>query len=514
MNSSKREVILSTKNYIFRKKDKHLNLFYSFAQGKDNSLKNIGVLEDNITRSFLITLSNLGKNGRRNFFKNLLNMDVKKEIFYDLQNIDNIDLLKQIQKIEEKILLIISSRKTNITKESFSKVGFSKYETLIKINNESKGAVITALCDHYKKGRNENFNEQYEINGISIPNEDLISLYELMHGCRPDGWIFSKNFAILIESKIGNNAMNEYQLFRHLVDKKGFSINQKDILTGKLCDKYKLISLSWKEVLDNLVDLDRDNIFVKEFKEYLIMCGEILSFEELFNGLDNSLENQIRQLRKLVEEMERRNIIKEMELTKSRKAIVRHPWQQFGDNKDLHFGVYVEKNEISVDFSFRGSTKSRLSNNIDNWNFFVEHLWESFFIDSNNNPDIAHRYSIYISEYHIFDHYLGLQTGGENRSEFSYEFNGNWLNRYIKNKQDYDMFMNEHIKWLFNNSLQVGIKYRIPFPDWDELKRRRNLKKPRKKYEIDLETLSYPSKCVDLFCDFISKMKPLYNLLK
>jgi hypothetical protein len=153
------------KNKVY---DKHLNLYYSYNIGNLKNQEKIKQLENNITRSLIFTLKHLSNENQKCFVNELIGKDISsgKDISYDLQNVKNINDLNNIQKNKNKYLLTIEN---NVT--------FSEKELEITLNSEDK-----------KKK------------------------------CIPDGWIFSENFSILIESKIGDNKIDHKQLHRHLIN--------------------------------------------------------------------------------------------------------------------------------------------------------------------------------------------------------------------------------------------------------------------------------------------------------
>ncbi len=52
--------------------DKHLNLFYSYGSGNRDDTEKIKQLEDNITKSFVVTLMNMNKKNQYKFITRLI----------------------------------------------------------------------------------------------------------------------------------------------------------------------------------------------------------------------------------------------------------------------------------------------------------------------------------------------------------------------------------------------------------------------------------------------------------
>ena len=298
-------------------RDSHLNLFFAYSSGDTRDLDHVRQLEDNITRSFLITLSKLEEKKQIEFIRELLSDSKpgrpkinfgKGGIKFDLQNLESEKEQKTVYKAEEKILLLISGISSvgagidksifDINKFSDLKENFEKLEKLqeIKGNNESK-SFIRKIQETYranqKSGRKDPLQYSLELakgpSQIEFAHDQLCSLYNGLHDSRPDGWIYSEKLAILIEAKVGTNAQDKWQLFRHLTNENGFKIDSKNVLGGEKCKAYRLVNKTWNEISDLLGRVDPNNMLVKEFKEYLIMCGEILDLsfivkEEEYNA--------------------------------------------------------------------------------------------------------------------------------------------------------------------------------------------------------------------------------------
>mgnify|MGYP001574078807 CR=1 FL=1 len=98
-------------NYYIKKKkgevvdmEKHFNIFQSYNSGNEKDIESVVQLEDNITRAFLCTLSNIEKSLQQKIVKNLLklsNIQKAEEFKYDLQNPSSLIDFREKNKILE-----------------------------------------------------------------------------------------------------------------------------------------------------------------------------------------------------------------------------------------------------------------------------------------------------------------------------------------------------------------------------------------------------------------------------
>ncbi|MBK8662653.1 MAG: hypothetical protein IPN18_12920 [Ignavibacteriales bacterium] len=116
------------------RRDRHLNLFHNYnnehIQGKAKKTENVetqgrGIIEDNVTRAFIIFLDFLAKTGKlQDFFSNLLKHLPKEKIGsnaeaalkkikspqFDLQNLDDKADHRRVRETDvAKVLMIIST---------------------------------------------------------------------------------------------------------------------------------------------------------------------------------------------------------------------------------------------------------------------------------------------------------------------------------------------------------------------------------------------------------------------
>src|SRR4030067_1382512 len=97
--------------------DEYLNLFFSYDKGSYKSLYQLKQLENNVTRSFLVTLKNLNPTIQSKFLEKLL---YGKRNYSDLKfDLQNFDKKKDLPSNLKKYLLTIGSKKSHFIKDDF-----------------------------------------------------------------------------------------------------------------------------------------------------------------------------------------------------------------------------------------------------------------------------------------------------------------------------------------------------------------------------------------------------------
>jgi len=152
--------------------DSHLNLFFSY--NRDNEL-----IENNLTRAFIVTLGILSPSTRDSFLRTLL---ISQTAPTSLQEI--------ISKLSfENANFALQS---NIEKESASK---AKVKYILAIASYSYETPLEQLVD---------------IESMTDIDPTPVALYKSI----PDGWVYDhdKNYCFLIESKVGSNPVKNNQI--------------------------------------------------------------------------------------------------------------------------------------------------------------------------------------------------------------------------------------------------------------------------------------------------------------
>lgn len=519
--------------------DPHFNLFYSYDRGSQKDPDRISQLEDNITRGFLIVLRSL--NNQQKFLSQLLDIGEKQldTLTFDLQNIDDKEDLAKIKKSEDKILLLITREKLE---ESDIKRKTRKFFEKLKSSPEVKKLLVESgeNDDSLKKKKNELQNQikkkfkTYKSGDENITidlskdeeltctYDELSSIHAAFGDCRPDGWIYNKRVAILIESKIGDNTISAPQIYRHIKGDYGFGITPSKNIFDK---DVTLFTTTWDEISKKLSELENEaqktkeqeskeieKFITKSFLEYLAMIGERFSFEKIINGVATSEDRKI-QLKFLVDKI--CNNDNNIQFTPSRKAQVRHVWQQLGPN-NIHFSVYVWDNLIAIDLAIMEDGQKKIKTEMK-WTVFRKLLWEKHFNKAiEDYKSTGHRYEFYMNDYRIFDKYTGLQNSGINRSPATFTINGTWIKNQYNDQEKFNEFFDKTIKPMIGRYKQIGVKYTIYIPEQDEIKRRIGKKMWKKdkspRYFQDLNDLRNPDWVVSEFVKFIKTWQLVINM--
>lgn len=217
-------------------KDCHLNLFYSYNQGNE-------LIENNLTRAFIVTLKLLSQSTSQLLFKRMLKSIWSDKDFSFVQNMDyalqgNVPIQRgEIKRIPRKFLIALTGN--NIIK------GLDKFKT---------------------EGTVENF--------------------KICHGI-PDAWIFEKSktpeFCFLIECKTIEDTLTAEQIISYA--KLFYGMNEFNEI------ERNLIQITWYDVLETCESLIKENSIKNKQEERLIKnLMEFLGFYGvgLFKGFDFS----------------------------------------------------------------------------------------------------------------------------------------------------------------------------------------------------------------------------------
>ena len=222
--------------------DWHLNCFYTYNHSNE-------LIENNLTRAFVITLQLLTEETRYGLLKALNIVSEDDEIHkweFALQS----NILKNPIEFESKRIVTISSNTALPLRENYHALGSST------INSCLKNKFIPT-----------------ELSSI-----DRQLLENIMSGSIPDGWIYSKDGKCchLLECKVGGNPLDYAQIIRHAYENYGMT---------KLADIENVTTrLTWIDVLEAIDSIcnDRDHMEALEYKilqhlsEYLGFFGYML----------------------------------------------------------------------------------------------------------------------------------------------------------------------------------------------------------------------------------------------
>lgn len=527
--------------------DPHFNLFFVYSGGGMKDLDHARQLEDNMTRSFLITLSKLEDGKQVKFIRELLS-DPKPgrskinlgggKIKYDLQNLESQKEQKTVCAAEEKILLLISgisARGDGIDKSAFDINKFSGlkevFEALEKLQkmvakNEGKD-LIRDIKEAYRANQKSGQKNPFKYSSdIEFDYDQLCSLYKGFHDSRPDGWIFSKKIAILIEAKVGTNAQDKWQLFRHLTSKNGFNINKDKIFGGEKCKDYRLVNKTWGEISDlfGQIDSNNNNMLVKEFREYLIMCGEILDLSFIVKEEEYNADKMSAQFPLLLSKLDSAISglkIKEINgLTRARRPLD-ELWDYYGFKKQTKTGkegvsndpdYLIDFDEESACFALRTSSSKQMKILLKtdpeskNDNEFRRVILEVL----NTEEKLNERYFISLKTDRIIDWRKGVQKGNK-FDAFFFSIALSELQKKVTKRKPIEKIVDE----LFNTMLnltpftkRLSFGFKILYPDVTKIDDSSVLRKKNKELFEDSQVF------IDFCTDFINDTKGIISMIK
>jgi hypothetical protein len=258
-----------SKDQHLKSKDQHLNLFYNYnnehlsktSNEEINKVNTRSILEDNVTRAFIIFLDFLKKNHSLSDFIKILKKYIPNEKAmtilmkleepeFDLQNLNNADDKKFVQDKDTKKLLFILSTLQFEPNDIF--------DTNIGVGKNTESVNKTDPHDNTKK-------DPYN---------------------RADGWILDiKNqIAVLVEVKIGDYAVSLNQLRGHIKNSEGFNLSSfgKENFDDREFNINNVVCLTWRQISDSLNTFKKQlsdelkayhNYFIENLQEYIYMSG-------------------------------------------------------------------------------------------------------------------------------------------------------------------------------------------------------------------------------------------------
>ena len=491
--------------------DQHRNIYFQYSVNEKNSIEKISLLENNITKAFINTLEHSGNRFCSLFLNNLLEgkLGIKSNdnFLFDLQQVKSnyAKIIDRIKKTRNRFIIGISKYKFDYDDSKSQRF----VSLLDEIESKGLGNVFLREADIlYSKHIDDkvfsnkvhnlfsSLNLAANVNGI-ITKSDLFTIIELIiKNNIPDGWIVGKDCAILIEAKVNDNPLNVDQLIRH--KKKDKYLSQSNGII--------IITKTWKEIYDilesiKLPDNPISSFLCNQFKEYLIMSGNVVDINRFIEG-ERFPGYRKEILHAIVEKIVDSNLF--LPRSKERPQF-RHVWQQLGEDKNNHYSIYVNEESIEIELTLRGKYKNKLKKQE-----YVQLLWDSFFGKSIDKK-YKHRYKIKFDDYGIFDHYKGLETGGNTYSFAKFESDLSWFN---KKKNSRKLFIDTVTNYV-TQFQQVGILYSIPIPNINEIKRRKKKNKPIELLALDYDDLQSVEKIVQVFkVDFINPIKVFYEKIK
>jgi hypothetical protein len=398
--------------------DPHMNIFQAYHGGNQNAPDKINRLEDNLTRGFIICLKYLKEAGllKEEVLKRLLGFEVSPDnLTFDLQNLDDTKALRRLQKSSKQWLLLITRNKHDKHEFDWSKAE-QVNDNCLRVAREDKKQLLKDLNRCFRTG------ESLQVGDFKVEANEISSYYDLLHECRPDAWIYEESksanpHAILVESKVGSNQLTNAQIYRHITGKKGYNQKIKDF------DPHKIKSTTWEDIVNVFDEIPSDETgickeMIAQFKEYLMMSGEILNLENLNHNYDEEVaKNQFNLFLEKLDEKAPFDV-------ERRKRRMNQLWDSYDPKEcnasnDLHYSVFINSECIGCALTISNFKKGLMSKLLSS-----DEL-KSFLDEA--NKDTLERYKVEIGTYRNFDAKQG-QIHGKRYDTFKFVFNLGELN--------------------------------------------------------------------------------------
>ena len=326
--------------------DKHLNLYYSYNQGDLSGPETQKQLENNMTRALITTVKNLNSETQRQFIELLIAQKTgiklkSKEFLFDLQNTEH-----NVNRDASKYIIILQRTKSGITLEDLKKINEPLLTFLTAQDN--KDELQRDINRHLREG------SDFTRNDITIKNDELTSILDLILQNIPDGWIIGEKESILIETKIGKNIASPFQILRHITGKNGFNISHNDFAMG--ISDVNLVCITWEEIASVIKQLqkngfeNKERFLLNELLEYIKMTTQVLDFNYIIvNEIDKNIHKDQFELFLCKLDNEIKNQKLPFERKKRKKSGLWEPFTLIGSNKeDPHYTVHFSDKEMSI----------------------------------------------------------------------------------------------------------------------------------------------------------------------
>ncbi len=474
---------------------KHLNLFYSYNQGNLSSSERIKQLEDNLTRALIVTIKNLENSTQIEFIKRLLTKDniSSKSFVFDLQNIDNYDT----KSVSDRFLIILQRDKSSFTIDDFKNLNTSFLEN--KTEREKK-----KLENDIKKYLTSETEENFLIENITIKFAELNSILQLLYGNRPDAWIIGEKESILFETKIGNNSVSKYQIYRHITGKKGFNIKLGDLRNNSA--KIYVKNITWSEISSIFLKIKEmanvsERFLISEFVGYISMTGQRLNLDYIITGeIDREIHRE--QFSLFLNQLDAKLLEKGSKFERENRNKTQL-WESYSVKnqngellRDPHFTVGFWDDKISVYLT----TKNKKQINSK-----LTVLVEKYFTQKVQTSTVLSRYYLKQVKYDLVDKQIG-QMKGERKLPFTFYVQFSVIKKNIKTICN---FMLEFAKMNIYKQFELG--YEIQFFDFSRI---RDDKQENQIRFLNKQLLENAQEILDEFAIFIEETTELYDEMK
>ncbi|CAN5766537.1 hypothetical protein BH20ACI4_BH20ACI4_16840 [soil metagenome] len=471
--------------------EKHLNLFYSYNQGNLSSSERIKQLEDNLTRALIVTVKSLEISNQNLFIKTLLGKDsASKSFVFDLQNTNNYDK----KSISEKFVIILQRNKSTFTIGDFKNLKTSFLENK---SEQEKTDIVKKIKKHLASEDESDI----LIENVSVKYSELNSILQLLYGNRADAWIIGEKETLLFETKIGNNTVSKYQIFRHITGKNGFNLKQNE-LTEKN-SKISIINITWDEICSIFLKLketanQREQFLISEFIEYISMTGQKLNLNYIIKGdIDAEIHREQFSLflNQLDEKIKKRDLPFERQ-NRNKSGL----WEPYGIRispnevlKDPHYTIGFRDDKLAISLT----TKNKKQINSE----FLE-LVEKYFEDKVKNSKTLFRYNFRMVKYAILDKVAG-QMQGERKEPFMFYVQFSEIGKNIKS------ICNILLKFSkMNIYKQFELDYELKFYDFSKI---REMNQESQIRYLNKHLLENPTELVEEFVSFMEETSAMYN---
>ncbi len=473
--------------------EKHLNLFYSYNQGNLSSSERIKQLEDNLTRALIIAIKSLENSNQNLFIKTLLGKDsASKSFVFDLQNTNNYDK----KSVAEKFVVILQRNKSTFTIGDFKNLKTSFLENK---SEQEKTEIVKKIKKHLASDDESDI----LVENVSVKYSELNSILQLLYGNRADAWIIGDKETLLFETKIGNNTVSKYQIFRHITGKNGFNLKQNELTENN--SKISIINITWEEICSIFLKLkettnQREQFLISEFTEYISMTGQKLNLNYIIKGdIDSEIHRE--QFSLLLNRLDEK--IKERDLPFKRHHRTKAGlWEPYGIeiseteiSKNPHYTIGFWDSLVGISLT----TNNHKQINAD----FLEIL-ENYFFQKSEKSHLLKRYAVSLKKYHLVDWKKGNQRGETDDSfEFYFEFS-----EIKSNFSALSKIISELTKLKIYK--QLDFIYQIRFFDFSKI--REKDKESQIRY-LNKHLLENPTELIEEFVSFMGETSAMYNQL-
>lgn len=472
--------------------EKHLNLFYSYNQGNLSNSERIKQLEDNLTRALIVTVKGLEISNQIKFARRLLKKDfiASTSFVFDLQNTNNYDR----KSISERFIIVLQRSESNFISSDFTNLRASFLDSKTELQ---KAEIIKNIKKHLSSEEESDF----FIKNTPIKFSELNSILQMIYGNRADAWIIGDKETLLFETKIGNNVVSKYQIYRHITGKNGFNLKPNEIDS-----KVSIINITWEEISSILLNLkdtasEREGFLISSLIEYISMTGQRLNLNYIIGGeIDTEIHRE--QFSLFLSSLDAK--LKEKNLPFERKNRNKTElWEVYGIRdeedeipQDPHYTVAFWEDRITVYLTSK--SKKQI-------NFNLSNLIENFFNQKSKTSKTLSRYFLKQSQYKLVDNQRG-QIQGEKHTPFTFYIQFPEIGNNIKSICN---FVVEFARMNIYKQFELG--YEVLFFDFSRIRETNQENQIR---YLNKQLLENPQAIVDDFANFIEETADLYTEMK